>query len=311
MGTSTYSATASTSQRVLTAVLVLVVVASAVGLVLVLGPFNWYKQSEFLIIFASRIGVTMSCLEVLVVGVLYGTETIQDRRLVAAMNTAVEDISKLVREQGILSKPVPSILIRSRQGNESVEEAVARLREEGVGVFLGNTIDTQDKAGIVGEELLFLSHSSHNHSSTQQISPSSSLLAHSYLQLIHSTNPSPGKALPVLPVMRDDVLGSELYRALVEAVKLYPSITMMSPVVYTPTQYQRSDAFQVVSMLGNFIAVQPRAEVRIVTGYGSNSKAPAAGPGPEWGGCCCHTWRDPCQPCPAPPQMVCCGSSQT
>ena len=206
------------------------------------------------------------CLEFLTVGVLYDRNDQIDKRFIDATNEAVKDIFKLVEEQGFLSKPVPGIYLKFRNSTETTDEAIKRLQHEGVKVFLGYSVFDNPKPSVNitdDTNILSTSHVPRNLTNRiHQISPSPTLLANSFLHLITSTNPNPSNPINVLPVMRDEAKASELYSKLVIAVKRYPSITMMSPVVYTPTQYSRSDAFEVVSSIGSYIAVKPDAEVR-------------------------------------------------
>jgi len=249
MGSSSYSSNSSNSQKATTAVIAFLFLAVAVVLVITLGPFNFYKQ------------------KVLTIGVLQSEETDVDKRVITAMNAAVDDITKLVSEAGIISKPVPAVSLRFSHQGETVMQAMYRLRNEGVTVFMGDFHDGFETPENMTEDTILLSTSSIPRNLSHlihQTSPSSTLLAKSYLHLINSTNPDPEKPVSVLPVMRDDVVASELYSKLVVGVKEYPSIAMMSPVVYTPTQYPRSDAFEVVSSIGNYIAVRPEAEVLIL-----------------------------------------------
>jgi hypothetical protein len=206
------------------------------------------------------------CSEFLTIGVLYDRNDEIDKRFIDATNEAVKDIFKLVEEQGFLSKPVPGIYLKFRNSTETTDEAIERLQHDGVKVFLGYSVYDNLKPSVNMTDdanILSTSHMPHNRTNKiHQISPSQTLLANSFLHLINSTNPNPNNPINVLPVMRDDTKASELYSKLVTAVKMYPSITMMSPVVYTPTQYPRSDAFEVVSSIGSYIAVKPEAEVR-------------------------------------------------
>ena len=77
------------------------------------------------------------CLEFLTVGVLYDRNDQIDKRFIDATNEAVKDIFKLVEGQGFLSKPVPGIYLKFRNSTETTDEAIERLQQEGVKVFLG------------------------------------------------------------------------------------------------------------------------------------------------------------------------------
>jgi len=237
----------SSSKRLTTALVGIGLILVAAVLVVTHGPFNLINQ------------------KFLTIGVLYDASEEIDRRYIEATNEAVRDILKLVDEQGFLSKPVPPIYLKFKNETETAEEALARLYNEGVKIFIGyNTENYEQMTGNTTTDIIILSTSQapHNqHHNIHQVSPSSTLLANSFLHLINSTNPKPGNPMDVLPVMRDEAAAAELYRKLVVAVKNYPDVTLMNPVVYNATQYPRSDAFEVVSSIGSFVAIKPEAEV--------------------------------------------------
>ena len=48
------------------------------------------------------------------------------------------------------------------------------------------------------------------------------------------------------------------------AVRTFPGVGLLNPVVYTPSQYPRSDAFEAVSSMGTHLALNPDAQVTLV-----------------------------------------------
>ena len=48
----------------------------------------------------------------------------------------------------------------------------------------------------------------------------------------------------------------------VSAVRSIPGVGLLNPVVYTPSQYPRSDAFEAISSMGTHLALRPEAQVR-------------------------------------------------
>ena len=50
----------------------------------------------------------------------------------------------------------------------------------------------------------------------------------------------------------------------VSAVRTFPGVGLLNPVVYTPSQYPRSDAFEAVSSMGTHLALKPDAQVTLV-----------------------------------------------
>ena len=63
-------------------------------------------------------------------------------------------------------------------------------------------------------------------------------------ELINATNPT-GKVLEVIPVMRSDATSLAFHDSLVEAASMVKGIRLATPVMYDPSEYPKSDAFQV------------------------------------------------------------------
>ena len=63
-------------------------------------------------------------------------------------------------------------------------------------------------------------------------------------ELINATNPT-GKVLEVIPVMRSDAASLAYHDSLVEAAPAVKGIRLATPVMYDPSEYPKSDAFQV------------------------------------------------------------------
>ena len=63
-------------------------------------------------------------------------------------------------------------------------------------------------------------------------------------ELINATNPT-GKVLEVIPVMRSDPASLNFHDFLVETAPSMKGIRLATPVMYDPSEYPKSDAFQV------------------------------------------------------------------
>merc|ERR1719422_880367 len=179
------------------------------------------------------------------VGVLYDRQSETGARLARASSQAVQD---LFIEGGHQD---PGIYLHTRARGETAGEAVNRMREKGVKVFIGlNSDDVEDvikEDKNIIDDLIFLSSS---RSSVHSIVPSYNTLSLAYLHLINTTTHD---RVTILPVLRDSQDSSDLYSAIVHSVKQYPRIVLLSPVIYTITDYPRSDAFQVISSIGQVI----------------------------------------------------------
>ena len=179
------------------------------------------------------------------VGVLYDRQSQTGARLARASSQAVQDIFIEGGHQD------PGIYLHTRARGETAGEAVKRMREEGVKVFIG--LNSDDEEDVIKEDkniiddLIFLSSS---RSSVHSIVPSYNTLSLAYLHLINTTTHD---RVTILPVLRDSQDSSDLYSAIVQSVKQYPRIVLLSPVIYTTTDYPRSDAFQVISSIGQVI----------------------------------------------------------
>merc|ERR1712130_306632 len=188
------------------------------------------------------------------VGLLYTSQG-----LVGASSKAIQDIFT-----GGGNKD-PGIFIHTRNRGETNKEAVRRMRGEGVTVFIG--LDTKEEKTIIadesniGDDSIFLSYSRHV-DSVSSLVPSYSTLSMAYLHLINTTSPTP---VTVLPVLRDTEASTALYSAIVRGVRQYPGITLLSPVVYTSTNYPRSDAFQVISSIGQIIQAGEDPQILILS----------------------------------------------
>ena len=65
-------------------------------------------------------------------------------------------------------------------------------------------------------------------------------------ELINATNPT-GKVLEVIPVMRSDPTSLAFHDHLLEAITSFKGVRLATPVMYAPSEYPKSDAFQVES----------------------------------------------------------------
>ena len=222
-------------------------IAALLGTVIVVftvGPFS-LKSKDFL-----------------TVGVLYDPNVDIEARFVKATNEAVSDIFNFANSHN------PGVYLHFRNRTETPYDAFTRLKQKGVKVFIG--LNYENEKDIIYDhpnetnDCMFLSTSTNTKSKSNlhSISPSSKRIALAYLHLINSTNPNPGSPMSVLPVMRDEPDVSELYSQIVLGMKQYPEILLMSPVIYTTTEYPRSDAFQVISSIGSNLELEPDAEVR-------------------------------------------------
>ena len=63
-------------------------------------------------------------------------------------------------------------------------------------------------------------------------------------ELINATNPT-GKVLEVIPVMRSDSASLAFHDSLLDAAPAMKGIRLATPVMYDPSEYPKSDAFQV------------------------------------------------------------------
>ena len=177
---------------------------------------------------------------------------------------AVKEIQKLVENQGFLSKPVPGIELVLRKQTETEDDALERLLQEGVNVFIGDSLSL---SASIPEDCTILANKYTGRNVSKQmleVPPDLELLAVSYVHTIYKTSPNKKGFIEVLPVMRDEPWAKAFHKKVEQTVKKYPKIELLDPIVYTPTQYPRSDAFEVVSTIGSHIAVKPNTEVTII-----------------------------------------------
>ena len=154
--------------------------------------------------------------------------------------------------------------------SESVPDVFRRLYGDGVRVFLlSEEVRTEEQEEIEEEEgkveeCIFLSNSPVGPSSGLRvisIQPDHDTLARTHLTAINST----GNLVTILPIMRDDPAVSLLYRAVRAGAREFPNIRLVNPVVYSRTEYSRSDAFQVINSLGKVILSKPEADLLLLT----------------------------------------------
>ena len=65
-----------------------------------------------------------------------------------------------------------------------------------------------------------------------------------YLALINSSLPHQDDVY-LVPVMKDHPDDNDVYTQLLSGAKMFPRIRLITPIVFTITEYTRSDAFQV------------------------------------------------------------------
>ncbi|XP_023345179.1 uncharacterized protein LOC111714313 isoform X3 [Eurytemora carolleeae] len=203
------------------------------------------------------------------VGLLYNPETTLGTRYISAAGTAITDI-EIAAGQAVLSPP-GAIRLKLRSVNETDEDSFIRLHKTGVRLFLIDVISpelyrvTENCTDcILICDNLRPGRGEKSKAAVIKQSPNLNLLAEAYLTLINQSKPE-SEGVKVLPVMRDDQPASDLYDSFVQAVKSFNRISLLNPVVYTPSQYPKSDAFEIISSMGSLISLHPTAQVLMLS----------------------------------------------
>ena len=188
--------------------------------------------------------------EVISIGVLFNEENELEREFIKTIHQSVEDIFEESEQR-------KRIVVYKRNISETENNAFDRLYQIGVRLYFGVSQDAAKKIAaknITHDEVALVA--SPLYQGTQQhlrsLQPDTTVTSSAYLSLINSTI-GDTKSIRVVPVMRDTEgeRGEDLYSLLVASARHYPRLRLTNPIVYSRSNYSRSDAFQVVNSLGD------------------------------------------------------------
>ena len=187
--------------------------------------------------------------EEIIVGALFDESDEHGREFIQTVHQAVEDING----ESELRK---RIVVHKRNASESQEDAFDRLYKIGARIYFGVNPETAKKltAKNLTQDNIFLMSSPFfqgRQLNLQSLQPDMSVISEAYLSLINSTIIG-SEDIRVVPVMRDSLGEAEddMYRLMLASARHYPRLRLTNPLVYSRSEYSRSDAFQVVNSLG-------------------------------------------------------------
>ena len=241
-------------------------------------PSLWWSCSfTFLVLLiVAGIVVYFECIDhdgqKISVGVLYNQSDNDGKNSIRAIEDAVEDIFEAQRSNIIFLKMFTSIILFKRNKTESAIEAFERLHGDGIRIFAGVTAELQveaSKRNLTSGVIFFSSPTTHlegDGDGLYKLRPNTTSTALAYLSYINATvDGDENDDIFLAPIMKDTTDISDLYSTFIKVGKRFPRIRMLTPNVYTTTEYPRSDAFEVVNMLGDTVSAQPRAHVLVLS----------------------------------------------
>ena len=187
---------------------------------------------------------------VITIGVLFNEENELEREFIKTIHQSVKDIFEESEQR-------KRIVVYKRNISETEDNAFDRLYQIGVRLYFGVSQDAAKKIAaknITHDEVALVA--SPLYQGTQphlrSLQPDTKVTSSAYLSLISSTI-GDKETIRVVPVMRDTEgeKGEDLYSLLVSSARHYPRLRLTNPLVYSRSNYSRSDAFQVVNSLGD------------------------------------------------------------
>ena len=183
------------------------------------------------------------------IGVFFNEENQLDREFLKTIHQCVRDIFEESEER-------KRIVVYKRNISETEEDSFDRLYQIGVKLYFGVSQHgarkialkkiTHDEVALVASPLY-----QGNQPNLRSLQPDPMMISSAYLSLINSSIEDT-ESLRVVPVMRDaeGESGEDLYSRIVTSARHFPRLSLTNPLVYSRSNYSRSDAFQVVNSLG-------------------------------------------------------------
>ena len=181
------------------------------------------------------------------IGVFFNEENQLDREFLKTIHQCVRDILEESEER-------KRVVVYKRNFSETEDEYFDRLYENGVRFYFGVSQDGATKIAlknITHDEVALIASPLYqgDQPNLRSLQPNSMMISSAYLSLINSSLEDT-ESLQVVPVMRDSEAGEDLYSSMVTSARHYPKLSLTNPLVYSRSNYSRSDAFQVVNSLG-------------------------------------------------------------
>ena len=186
------------------------------------------------------------------IGVFFNEENQLDREFLKTIHQCVRDIFEGTKER-------KRIVVYKRYISETEEESFDRFYQIGVKFYFGVSQDGARKIAlknITHDEVTLVASPLYqgNQQNLRSLQPDPMVISSAYLSLINSSIEDT-ESLRVVPVMRDSVgesgeAGEDLYSRIVSSARHFPRLSLTNPLVYSRSNYSRSDAFQVVNSLG-------------------------------------------------------------